>query len=242
MKRYARKYQVMEFQQRKCCVILELSSNLPRVLEFCTSAIPQAFLDGTDTIPSRLTEVIEFQKRKCCVILELSSNLPRVLEFCTSAIPQAFLDGTDTIPSRLTEEGTNVPEVALPEVVVMEFQQRKCCVILELSSNLPRVLQFCTSAIPQAFLDGTDTIPSRLTEEGTNVPEVALPEVVVPGRDKKDGLVCSVRSLCSRRSNFSTVTAPYLLLGSDVVGDSPCGGKLINFNLYDPSIPRLKIK
>ena len=50
--------QVIEFQKRKCCVILELSSNLPRVLEFCTSAIPQAFLDGTDTIPSRLTEVI----------------------------------------------------------------------------------------------------------------------------------------------------------------------------------------
>ncbi|CDY33436.1 BnaC01g32890D [Brassica napus] len=70
---------------------------------------------------------------------------------------------------------------------VMEFQQRKCCVILELSSNLPRVLQFCTSAIPQAFLDGTDTIPSRLTEEGINVPEV-----VVPGRDDKDGLMLPV--------------------------------------------------
>ncbi|CAN7076577.1 unnamed protein product [Brassica oleracea var. botrytis] len=69
---------------------------------------------------------------------------------------------------------------------VMEFQQRKCCVILELSSNLSRVLQFCTSAIPQAFLDGTDTIPSRLTEEGINVPEV-----VVPGRDKKDGKTCN---------------------------------------------------
>ncbi|KAJ4869141.1 hypothetical protein Rs2_49307 [Raphanus sativus] len=33
---------------------------------------------------------------------------------------------------------------------------------------------------------------------------------------------------------FSTVTTPYLLLGSDVVGDSPCGGKLVDFNLYDP--------
>ena len=42
------------------------------------------------------------------------------------------------------------------------------------------------------------------------------------------------RSLSSRRTNFSTVTTPYLLLGSDVVGDSPCGGKLVNFNLYDP--------
>lgn len=42
------------------------------------------------------------------------------------------------------------------------------------------------------------------------------------------------RNLCSRRSDFSTVTTPYLLLGSDVVGDSPCGGKLVDFNLYDP--------
>ncbi|CAN7053589.1 hypothetical protein IGI04_028471 [Brassica rapa subsp. trilocularis] len=42
------------------------------------------------------------------------------------------------------------------------------------------------------------------------------------------------RSLSSRRSNFSTATPPYLLLGRDVVGDSPCGGKLVNFNLYDP--------
>ncbi|KAG5398243.1 hypothetical protein IGI04_020057 [Brassica rapa subsp. trilocularis] len=41
---------------KEICVILELSSNLPRVLEVCTSAIPQAFLDGTDTNPSRLTE------------------------------------------------------------------------------------------------------------------------------------------------------------------------------------------
>ncbi|KAH0934742.1 hypothetical protein HID58_011859 [Brassica napus] len=42
---------------KEICVILELSSNLPRVLEVCTSAIPQAFLDGTDTNPSRLTEI-----------------------------------------------------------------------------------------------------------------------------------------------------------------------------------------
>ncbi|KAG5375369.1 hypothetical protein IGI04_039965, partial [Brassica rapa subsp. trilocularis] len=69
---------------------------------------------------------------------------------------------------------------------------KEICVILELSSNLPRVLEVCTSAIPQAFLDGTDTNPSRLTEEGTNVPEVALPEVVVPGRDDKDGLMLPV--------------------------------------------------
>uniref|UniRef100_A0A1J3E0T3 KIB1-4 beta-propeller domain-containing protein n=2 Tax=Noccaea caerulescens TaxID=107243 RepID=A0A1J3E0T3_NOCCA len=42
------------------------------------------------------------------------------------------------------------------------------------------------------------------------------------------------RSLCFRRSEFSTATTPYLLLGSYVVGDSPCGGKFINYNLYDP--------
>ncbi|XP_010415522.1 PREDICTED: uncharacterized protein LOC104701525 [Camelina sativa] len=43
------------------------------------------------------------------------------------------------------------------------------------------------------------------------------------------------RILCFRRSEFSTAaTTPYLLLGSDLVGKSPCGGKVVNFNLYDP--------
>ncbi|XP_021802010.1 E3 ubiquitin-protein ligase RKP isoform X2 [Prunus avium] len=43
------KYQVLEFQQKKCSVIFDLSSNLARVLEFCTHAIPQAFLSGAET-------------------------------------------------------------------------------------------------------------------------------------------------------------------------------------------------
>ncbi|XP_021887448.1 LOW QUALITY PROTEIN: E3 ubiquitin-protein ligase RKP [Carica papaya] len=54
------KYQVLEFQQRKCCVIFDLSCNLARVLEFCTREIPKAFLCGTDTNLRRLTELIIF--------------------------------------------------------------------------------------------------------------------------------------------------------------------------------------
>lgn len=42
------------------------------------------------------------------------------------------------------------------------------------------------------------------------------------------------RRLCFTQSEFSTTTTPYLLLGRDVVGKSPCGGKVYNFNLYDP--------
>lgn len=45
------------------------------------------------------------------------------------------------------------------------------------------------------------------------------------------------RILCFRRSKFSSATAsatPYLLLGEDVIGKSPCGGEVVNFNLYDP--------
>lgn len=67
--------QVMEFQQRKCCVIFELSSNLARVLEFCTYAIPRAFLAGTDTNLRRLTELILF-----------------ILNHMTSAVDDEFFD------------------------------------------------------------------------------------------------------------------------------------------------------
>ncbi|KAF7840013.1 E3 ubiquitin-protein ligase RKP [Senna tora] len=54
------KYQVIEFQQRKCCVIFDLSCNLARILEFYTGEIPQAFLLGADTNLRRLTELIVF--------------------------------------------------------------------------------------------------------------------------------------------------------------------------------------
>ncbi|CAK7337924.1 unnamed protein product [Dovyalis caffra] len=54
------KYQVLEFQQRKCCVIFDLSCNLAKVLEFCTREISRAFLSGADTNLRRLTELIVF--------------------------------------------------------------------------------------------------------------------------------------------------------------------------------------
>ncbi|KAK1421533.1 hypothetical protein QVD17_23948 [Tagetes erecta] len=50
----------IEFQQRKCSVIFDLSSNLARVLEFCTREIPQAFLSGADTNLHRLVELVVF--------------------------------------------------------------------------------------------------------------------------------------------------------------------------------------
>ncbi|CAN4125570.1 unnamed protein product [Withania somnifera] len=53
-------YKVLEFQQRKCTVIFDLSCNLARVLEFCTHELPQAFLSGQDTNLRRLTEVVIF--------------------------------------------------------------------------------------------------------------------------------------------------------------------------------------
>ncbi|KAL5555872.1 hypothetical protein UlMin_038108 [Ulmus minor] len=54
------KYQVIEFQHKKCCVIFDLSCNLTRVLEFCTHEIPQAFLRGADTNLRRLIELVVF--------------------------------------------------------------------------------------------------------------------------------------------------------------------------------------
>ncbi|XP_057972414.1 E3 ubiquitin-protein ligase RKP [Malania oleifera] len=54
------KYKVLEFQQRKCSVIFDVSCNLARILEFCTREIPQAFLSGTDMNLRRLTELIVF--------------------------------------------------------------------------------------------------------------------------------------------------------------------------------------
>ncbi|KAI5405191.1 E3 ubiquitin-protein ligase RKP isoform X1 [Lathyrus oleraceus] len=54
------KYQVMEFQQKKCGVIFDLSCNLARILEFCTHEIPQAFLSGPETNLRRLTELVVF--------------------------------------------------------------------------------------------------------------------------------------------------------------------------------------
>ncbi|KAK6150490.1 hypothetical protein DH2020_015422 [Rehmannia glutinosa] len=53
-------YKLMDFQQRKCNVIFDLSCNLARVLEFCTREIPQAFVSGMDTNLRRLAELIVF--------------------------------------------------------------------------------------------------------------------------------------------------------------------------------------
>lgn len=68
-------FQVLEFQQRKCCVIFDLSCNLARLLEFCTHVIPQAFLSGPDTNLRRLTELIVF-----------------ILNYITSASDVEFFD------------------------------------------------------------------------------------------------------------------------------------------------------
>ncbi|KNA19170.1 hypothetical protein SOVF_064060 [Spinacia oleracea] len=54
------KNHILEFQQRKCSAIFDLSCNLARILEFCTHEIPQAFLLGNDMHLKRLTELVIF--------------------------------------------------------------------------------------------------------------------------------------------------------------------------------------
>ncbi|KAK9071573.1 hypothetical protein SSX86_008001 [Deinandra increscens subsp. villosa] len=81
------KCQMMEFQQRKCSVIFDLSSNLARVLEFCTCEIPQAFLSGADTNLRRLVELIVF-----------------VLNHLTSVADPEFFDLTLRRPGQTPEK------------------------------------------------------------------------------------------------------------------------------------------
>ncbi|CDP12918.1 unnamed protein product [Coffea canephora] len=80
-------YQVVEFQQRKCSVIFDLSCNLARVLEFCTHEIPQAFLSGADTNLRRLTELIVF-----------------ILNQLTSSVDPEFLDLSIRRPGQSPEK------------------------------------------------------------------------------------------------------------------------------------------
>ncbi|KAL4578054.1 hypothetical protein LXL04_014169 [Taraxacum kok-saghyz] len=81
------KCQMIEFQQRKCSVIFDLSSNLARVLEFCTCEIPQAFLSGADTNLRRLVELIVF-----------------VLNHLTSVADPEFFDLTLRRPGQTPEK------------------------------------------------------------------------------------------------------------------------------------------
>nr|XP_043631994.1 E3 ubiquitin-protein ligase RKP [Erigeron canadensis] len=81
------KCQMIEFQQRKCSVIFDLSSNLARVLEFCTCEIPQAFLSGTDTNLRRLVELVVF-----------------VLNHLTSVADPEFFDLTLRRPGQTLEK------------------------------------------------------------------------------------------------------------------------------------------
>lgn len=81
------KCQMVEFQQRKCCVIFDLSSNLARVLEFCTCEIPQAFLSGADTNLRRLVELVVF-----------------VLNHLTSVADPEFFDLTLRRPGQTPEK------------------------------------------------------------------------------------------------------------------------------------------
>lgn len=81
------KYKAMDFQQRKCSVIFDLSCNLARLLEFCTREIPQAFLSGADTNLRRLIELIVF-----------------ILNHLTSVADPEFFDLTLRRPGQLPEK------------------------------------------------------------------------------------------------------------------------------------------
>ncbi|XP_021736630.1 E3 ubiquitin-protein ligase RKP-like [Chenopodium quinoa] len=54
------KNHVLEFRERKCGAVFDLSCKLARILEFCTHEIPQAFLLGNDMHLQRLTELVIF--------------------------------------------------------------------------------------------------------------------------------------------------------------------------------------
>ncbi|CAI9109263.1 OLC1v1009054C5 [Oldenlandia corymbosa var. corymbosa] len=72
---YQHSFEVMEYQQKKCSVIFDLSCNLARVVEFCTHDMPQAFLLGEDTNLRRLAELIVF------IISQLTSTAnPELLD------------------------------------------------------------------------------------------------------------------------------------------------------------------
>ncbi|KAI3763643.1 hypothetical protein L2E82_13637 [Cichorium intybus] len=63
-----------------------------------------------------------------------------------------------------TTSTTLIPDVIKGASMMIEFQQRKCSIIFDLSSKLARVLEFCTCKIPQAFLSRADTNFCRLVE------------------------------------------------------------------------------
>lgn len=76
----------------------------------------------------------------------------------------AFLNRLfNTLSWTMTEFSVNIREM-LEKNHILEFQQRKCSVIFDLSCNLARILEFVTLEIPQAFLLGIDMHLKRLTE------------------------------------------------------------------------------